>query len=80
MSALGQKQTYAVQQCMSALAPIATTKADIAAAPRGLPIPVLALGLNGRTRWDANPTCAEAKVDADAIAVRFLIPGMEKQK
>src|SRR5262245_36536747 len=28
MSALGQKQTHAVQQRMSALAPIATTKAD----------------------------------------------------
>src|SRR5215510_6918026 len=30
MSALGQKQTYAVQKPMSALPPIATTKADIA--------------------------------------------------
>jgi len=29
MSALGQKQTYAVQNGMSALAPIATVKADI---------------------------------------------------
>ena len=29
MSALGQKQTYAVQQRMSALPPIATAKADI---------------------------------------------------
>src|SRR5262245_19602999 len=29
MSALGQKQTYAVQQPMSALHPIATTKADM---------------------------------------------------
>jgi hypothetical protein len=29
MSALGQKRTYAVQQVMSALAPIATAKADI---------------------------------------------------
>jgi hypothetical protein len=29
MSALGQKQTYAPQQAMSALRPIATTKADI---------------------------------------------------
>jgi len=29
MSALGQKQTYAVQQGMSALPPIATAKADI---------------------------------------------------
>ena len=29
MSALGQKQTYAVQQAMSALPPIATAKADI---------------------------------------------------
>src|SRR5262245_24126944 len=29
MSALGQKQTHAVQQRMSALPPIATTKADI---------------------------------------------------
>jgi len=29
MSALGQKQTYAVQQVMSALPPIATEKADI---------------------------------------------------
>jgi len=29
MSALGQKQTYAVQQVMSALPPIATAKADI---------------------------------------------------
>lgn len=28
MSALGQKRTYAVQQVMSALAPIATAKAD----------------------------------------------------
>jgi len=28
MSALGHKQTYAVQQPMSALPPIATTKAD----------------------------------------------------
>jgi hypothetical protein len=28
MSALGQKQTYAVQQPMSALLPIATAKAD----------------------------------------------------
>jgi len=28
MSALGQKQTYAVQQAMSALPPIATVKAD----------------------------------------------------
>jgi hypothetical protein len=31
MSALGQKQTCAVQQPMSALPPIATEKADIAA-------------------------------------------------
>jgi hypothetical protein len=30
MSALGQKQTYALQQAMSALPPIATAKADIA--------------------------------------------------
>jgi hypothetical protein len=30
MSALGQKQTYAVQQSMSALPPIATAKADMA--------------------------------------------------
>src|SRR6476620_4791029 len=29
MSALGQKQTYALQQAMSALHPIATAKADI---------------------------------------------------
>ena len=29
MSALGQKQTHAVQQRMSALPPIATAKADI---------------------------------------------------
>jgi hypothetical protein len=29
MSALGQKQTYALQQVMSALPPIATAKADI---------------------------------------------------
>ena len=29
MSALGQKRTYAVQQVMSAFAPIATAKADI---------------------------------------------------
>src|SRR5215468_9824839 len=29
MSALGQKQTYAVQKTMSALPPIATAKADI---------------------------------------------------
>jgi hypothetical protein len=29
MSALGQKQTYAVQQLMSVLAPIATAKADM---------------------------------------------------
>jgi hypothetical protein len=29
MSALGQKRTYALQQAMSALHPIATTKADI---------------------------------------------------
>jgi hypothetical protein len=29
MSALGQKRTYAVQQRMSALPPIATAKADI---------------------------------------------------
>jgi hypothetical protein len=29
MSALGQKQTYALQQAMSALPPIATAKADI---------------------------------------------------
>ena len=29
MSALGQKQTYAVQQPMSALPPIATAKADM---------------------------------------------------
>jgi len=28
MSALGQKQTYAAQQVMSALSPIATAKAD----------------------------------------------------
>jgi hypothetical protein len=28
MSALGQKQTYALQQAMSALHPIATAKAD----------------------------------------------------
>src|SRR4030095_7259193 len=31
MSALGQKQTYALQQAMSALHPIATAKADICA-------------------------------------------------
>jgi hypothetical protein len=30
MSALGQKPTYAPQKAMSALPPIATTKADIA--------------------------------------------------
>jgi hypothetical protein len=29
MSALGQKQTFAPQQAMSALHPIATTKADM---------------------------------------------------
>jgi hypothetical protein len=29
MSALGQKRTYALQQAMSALLPIATAKADI---------------------------------------------------
>jgi len=29
MSALGQEQTYAVQQVMSALPPIATVKADM---------------------------------------------------
>jgi len=29
MSALGQKQTYALQQAMSALLPIATAKADL---------------------------------------------------
>jgi hypothetical protein len=29
MSALGQKQTYALQQAMSALPPIATKKADM---------------------------------------------------
>ena len=29
MSALGQKQTYALQQAMSALPPIATAKADM---------------------------------------------------
>jgi hypothetical protein len=29
MSALGQKQTYAVQNVMSAITPIATEKADI---------------------------------------------------
>ena len=29
MSALGQKQTYALQQAMSALHPIATKKADM---------------------------------------------------
>jgi hypothetical protein len=29
MSALGQKQTFALQQAMSALPPIATVKADI---------------------------------------------------
>jgi len=29
MSALGQKQTYALQKAMSALPPIATAKADI---------------------------------------------------
>jgi hypothetical protein len=29
MSALGQKQTYALQHAMSALAPIATAKADM---------------------------------------------------
>jgi len=29
MSALGQKQTYAVHKAMSALPPIATAKADI---------------------------------------------------
>jgi hypothetical protein len=29
MSALGQKQTYALQQAMSALHPIATAKADL---------------------------------------------------
>jgi hypothetical protein len=32
MSALGQKRTYAPQQAMSALPPIATAKADIRAA------------------------------------------------
>jgi len=31
MSALGQKRTYAVQQAMSALHPIATAKADMRA-------------------------------------------------
>ena len=31
MSALGQKQTYAVQNVMSALPPIATAKADFRA-------------------------------------------------
>src|SRR5262245_31904429 len=36
MSALGQKQTYAPQQAMSALPPIATAKADMkAGAPPG---------------------------------------------
>ena len=35
MSALGQKQTYAAQQVMSALLPIATAKADIAVPTEG---------------------------------------------
>src|SRR5262245_44102589 len=34
MSALGHKRTYAPQQAMSALHPIATTKADMCAAKR----------------------------------------------
>ena len=33
MSALGQKQTYALQQAMSALHPIATEKADMRRVP-----------------------------------------------
>ena len=33
MSALGQKQTYALQQAMSALHPIATAKADLRKKP-----------------------------------------------
>jgi hypothetical protein len=35
MSALGQKRTYALQQAMSALPPIATAKADIGQRPLG---------------------------------------------
>jgi len=34
MSALGQKQTYAVQKAMSALPPITTAKADMCGAAR----------------------------------------------
>src|SRR5262249_6584429 len=36
MSALGQKQTYALQKAMSALPPIATAKADMEIEPLGL--------------------------------------------
>jgi hypothetical protein len=35
MFALGQKQTYALQQAMSALHPIATAKADMQSAAAG---------------------------------------------
>jgi hypothetical protein len=38
MSALGQKQTYALQNVMSALPPIATAKADIRETSCLLPI------------------------------------------
>jgi hypothetical protein len=41
MSALGQKQTFALQQAMSALPPIATAKADI------IPADVLPVGQGG---------------------------------
>jgi hypothetical protein len=42
MSALGQKQTYAVQKAMSALPPIATAEADIATAPGIIEWPAMA--------------------------------------
>jgi len=46
MSALGQKQTYAAQQSMSALPPIATAKADIVQPAKSVG-PIIKTGLVG---------------------------------
>jgi hypothetical protein len=49
MSALGQKQTYALQQAMSALPPIATAKADIVGLLDDL------VGASQQCRWNVDP-------------------------
>ena len=84
MSALGQKQTFALQKAMSALPPIATAKADICTTsnrwmlrqannPRA-PMPITSRTLHPRnaTRMLASGSCylnAQVQVDHRAASI-----------